>query len=119
MPKARITPHRPARDTAHAKELAENKRLINQLTREVARLRRQLEKKGPQEPEEEPETLAGNDSQSPRADSNSSGSKVKSSTACPSCSNSSAGVTIMTTPSGKTVSVCNSCKFRKILDGPL
>lgn len=107
MPKHRVTPHRPPRENAHAKELAEIKQENQQLKREVSRLRKELDKKPVTEPEE-PESMgaAQEEQHKPPA------------TICAGCG-SKAPPNVITTPSGKVVSICVQCKKRKIIDGPL
>jgi DNA-directed RNA polymerase subunit RPC12/RpoP len=102
------TQHRTGRDNAHAKELADNRREIHKLTREVARLRRELEKKGPEPEEETTVTMAG-----VSMDPNSTDTFVKKTakTACPSCGSKALPLRY-DTPSGKSILICPDCQFR-------
>jgi hypothetical protein len=101
MPKNRNTQHKPSRDTAHAKELADNRREITHLTREVARLKRYIEKLEANRPDtEEPETLASADPKSV---------PLVPGKACGKCGSTDVRYS-MTTPTGMSVSVCHDCK---------
>lgn len=108
MGSPRTTQHRVSRDTAHAKELSDCRQQILQLTRQVARLRKQLGKRGLPEDPEEPVSLAVQEA--PKQ-----AKPVKDICAACGCMDMS----IIQTPSGKTLLVCKGCKNRKIVDGPL
>lgn len=122
MGKARVTPHRPARDGAHAKELSQSKQENKQLRREVNRLRKLVEKYAPGAAnEEEPETL-GNSSESQEPVSNNPQSPVtasggKGGGSNGSCSACGHQTVMLETPTGKKVWVCKNCKARTIQQG--
>lgn len=98
----RITQHRVEREAAHAKELAEARRLISQLTRRVSRLQRQLEKRGFLA--KEAEVAAQEDSSVPRP-------AVE---ICSSCGGKH--IVIFDTPSGKRIRACSTCKARVVIE---
>lgn len=95
------TQHRPPRENARAKELADSKRKVAQLSREVSRLRRQLEKRGIPGPADEEETMAA--AEAPPAPK-----KV----GCIACGCTE--FTIIESP-GRIYRVCKSCKRREIV----
>ena len=99
-PKNRVTPHRPIREDAKAKEIQDLRSENKQLKKAVTRLRRELDKARTgiddpllTQPEEElPEKAS------------------ESVVRCPDCS--STHVVAFTTPSGKTLALCKTCDKR-------